>query len=72
MTKAVGMLGPAIEVLPDFVLDQDGRRSSVVMVAHRVGTTHSYFTGIPDVYRSHGMYATHKFVEPFSNNVVSI
>ena len=71
MIKAVATLGPVIEVHPDFVKEQDGHSSSMVMVAHRIGTTHSYFTGIPDVYRSHGMYATHKFVEPFSNGVVS-
>jgi hypothetical protein len=70
MVKAVATLGPVIEILPEFVLDQYGFQSSVVMVAHRTGTTHSYFTGIPDVYRAHGMYATHKFVEPFSNNMV--
>lgn len=70
LTASVGTLGPVVEVLPDFVKENDGLSSSVVMVAHRIGTTHSYFTGIPDVYRSHGMYATQKFVEPFSNNVV--
>lgn len=70
LAASVGTLGPVIEVLPDFVKENDGLSSSVVMVAHRIGTTHSYFTGIPDVYRCHGMYATQKFVEPFSNNVV--
>jgi hypothetical protein len=71
LAASVGTLGPVFEALPDFVTESDGLPSSVVMVAHRIGTTHSYFTGIPDVYRSHGMYATQKFVEPFSNNVVS-
>ena len=33
-------------------------------------STHSYFTGISDVYRFHSLYAVEKVVEPFSNGVV--
>jgi len=49
MERAVGILGPVVEVVPDFEVDSDGGTSALVMVAHRTGSTHSYFTGIPDV-----------------------
>ena len=42
----------------------------VCVVLVLVRSTHSYFTGISDVYRYYDLYAVEKFVEPFSNGVV--
>jgi len=37
----------------------------LLMVAHRGGSTHSFFSGLPSLYRWHGAYAVSKFVEVF-------
>eukprot|EP00052_Salpingoeca_macrocollata_P027944 m.267599 g.267599 ORF g.267599 m.267599 type:complete len:1069 (-) comp22804_c7_seq3:147-3353(-) len=70
MAKAVGTLCPVIEVVDNITQQPKGREETMVMVAHHIGSTHSYFTGIPDVYRFYYFYATRKYVEPFSNGVV--
>ena len=33
-------------------------------------STHSYFTGLSDVYRYYDLFAVEKYVEPFANGVV--
>jgi glutamate dehydrogenase len=42
----------------------------LLVIGHKIGTTHSYFTGTPDVYRWYGMYAVEKGVEVFANGVI--
>lgn len=42
----------------------------LLVIGHRAGTTHSYFTGTPLVYRWYGMYAVSKHVEVLANGVV--
>lgn len=65
LTRASEAMGPAIDTLPLFHGEE-----SLVLVAHRIGSTHSYFTAVPQVYRYHNMYASRKYVEPFANNIV--
>ncbi len=69
LNKGSETLGPAVTVEPEFVLE-DGTVSSLVLIAHRIGSTHSYFTSVAAVYRQYGMYAMRKHVEPFANNMV--
>lgn len=47
VTKCVAELGPAIEMAEK----PNVKGETVLMIAHHIGSTHSYFTGIPDVYR---------------------
>ena len=69
LNKGSTTLGPAVTVEPEFVLE-DGTMASLVLIAHRIGSTHSYFTSVAAVYRQYGMYAMRKHVEPFANNMV--
>lgn len=57
------------ENIPD-VNAKDEDDHVALFIAHRVGSTHWYFTGIPDVYRYYGLYAVRKYVEPFANGIV--
>eukprot|EP00052_Salpingoeca_macrocollata_P001084 m.23786 g.23786 ORF g.23786 m.23786 type:complete len:1092 (+) comp11091_c0_seq2:190-3465(+) len=66
MKESVETMGPVIKLIPNYASEEE----TLVMVAHHIGSTHSYFTGIPDVYRYYYFYAPRKYVEPFSNNVV--
>lgn len=56
-----GQQGPGAQVAVEGLL---------LMVGHKLGSTHSFFSGLPDIYRWHGMYAVAKFVEVFRNGVV--
>ncbi|RYG47819.1 hypothetical protein EON67_08190 [archaeon] len=44
--------------------------SVLLVIGHRAGSTHSYFSATPDVYRWYGMYAVNKTVEVLANGVI--
>ncbi|KYQ88330.1 NAD+ dependent glutamate dehydrogenase [Tieghemostelium lacteum] len=64
MNEVVGKLGPVIKFYPS---KDNGAR---LVVAYRRGSTHSYWSSISELYHYHQMYATHKYVEQFSNGIV--
>ncbi|GAM20879.1 hypothetical protein SAMD00019534_040540 [Acytostelium subglobosum LB1] len=64
MSQAVHRLGPVIQHFP---YKSNGAR---LVIAHRRGSTHSYWSAISELYHFHQMYATHKDVEQFSNGIV--
>lgn len=72
VNRAANQLAPVIEhdMPKTSESERTGKRFKRLMVAFRVGSTHSYLSGISDVYRYYGMYATRKYVEPFSNGIV--
>ncbi|EGG19619.1 NAD+ dependent glutamate dehydrogenase [Cavenderia fasciculata] len=64
MNEVVHKLGPVIKHYP---YQTNGSR---LVVAYRRGSTHSYWSAISELYHYHQMYATHKYVEQFSNGIV--
>nr|AOE43332.1 glutamate dehydrogenase 2 [Coremiostelium polycephalum] len=64
MKEVVGKLGPVIRHYP---YQTNGAR---LVIAYRRGSTHSYWSAISELYHYHEMYATHKYVEQFSNGIV--
>ena len=81
VNEASTRMGPAIAV--QHVIDDAAEDSAtaagasptvsesiLLLIGHRVGSTHSYFTGTSDVYRWIGLYAVAKSVEVFSNGIV--
>ena len=73
VAQAASQLAPVIEYDIPGNVAEDGSTTTTcprIIVAFRGGSTHSYFSGISDVYRYYNMYATRKYVEPFSNGVV--
>ena len=41
-----------------------------LFIGHKAGSTHSYFSSTPDVYRWYGLFAVAKTVEVFANGVI--
>lgn len=82
LTEASTRMGPAIhvevgvDVSAGEDLDISGKREGQevetvsLFIGHRSGSTHSYFSATPDVYRWHGLAAIAKTVETFSNGVI--
>ncbi|EFA75301.1 NAD+ dependent glutamate dehydrogenase [Heterostelium album PN500] len=64
MNEVVHKLGPVIKHYP---YQTNGAR---LVIAYRRGSTHSYWSAISELYHYHRMYATHKYVEQFSNGIV--
>jgi len=64
MNEVVTKQGPVIKFYP---YQTNGAR---LVIAYRRGSTHSYWSAISELYHFHQMYATHKYVEQFSNGVV--
>lgn len=69
VSEASLRLGPSIRV---FNPASDGAHPGqfMLLVGFKAGSTHSYFTGISDVYRYYDLFAIEKYVEPFANGVV--
>ncbi|KAM9956355.1 hypothetical protein ACTFIR_003068 [Dictyostelium discoideum] len=63
MNEVVGKQGPVIKHYP---YQTNGAR---LVIAYRRGSTHSYWSAIGELYHFHQMYATHKYVEQFSNGI---
>ncbi|GAM27950.1 hypothetical protein SAMD00019534_111260 [Acytostelium subglobosum LB1] len=64
MNEVVTRLGPVIRHYP---YQTNGAR---LVIAYRRGSTHSYWSAVSELYHFHQMYATHKYVEQFSNGIV--
>ena len=62
---AVERLGEVIKVFP-----RPEKKTKQIVVAHRLGSTHSYFSAISLVLNSYGIYSRRKYVEQFNNGVV--
>ncbi len=67
LAEASSRMAPSIRVFKPSGSDAN---ECLLLVGYRTGSTHSYFTGISDVYRYYNLYAVEKFAEPFSNGVV--
>lgn len=44
MTETVQTRAPVVRVVPQ-VQEEDGKASSLVLIAHKIGDTHSFFNG---------------------------
>lgn len=64
VAEASSRLAPSIRVF------QQSADNVLLLVGFKAGSTHSYFTGISDVYRHYDLFAIEKYVEPFSNGIV--
>eukprot|EP01111_Echinosteliopsis_oligospora_P014812 TRINITY_DN5681_c1_g1_i1.p1 TRINITY_DN5681_c1_g1~~TRINITY_DN5681_c1_g1_i1.p1 ORF type:complete len:630 (-),score=158.98 TRINITY_DN5681_c1_g1_i1:162-2051(-) len=64
MIEAVKSLGPVIRAFQQ--ADPSVWR---LVVAYKRGSTHSYWSGISDLYHFYGLYSTHKYVEQFANGM---
>jgi hypothetical protein len=42
---------------------------SVVTIAYKKGTTHSFMSSITQLMRKEKLYCTRKYIEPFSNGI---
>ena len=63
--QAVKQLGTVIDIFP-----RPEKKTKQVVIAHRRGSTHSYFSAISLVLNSYGIYSRRKYVEQFANGVV--
>eukprot|EP00043_Microstomoeca_roanoka_P010747 m.101903 g.101903 ORF g.101903 m.101903 type:complete len:1058 (+) comp14992_c1_seq1:155-3328(+) len=59
---------PVVQFFPEF--EDEGHKSTLLLISHFVGDTHSFFVGMPSVYRHYHMFARTKFVEMFSNGII--
>mmetsp|Transcript_5048 Transcript_5048/g.7107 ORF Transcript_5048/g.7107 Transcript_5048/m.7107 type:complete len:1008 (-) Transcript_5048:48-3071(-) len=64
IAEAVKCSGPVIKLTQNEV--PTGKH---LLVAYRSGTTHSFFSGMTDLYHSYNHYSTRKFIEHFSNGI---
>ncbi|EDQ91898.1 uncharacterized protein MONBRDRAFT_17767 [Monosiga brevicollis MX1] len=69
MNQVMDNHGYAIKSYSD-VIDSEGEKSTLVMVAHLRDDGAGFFVGVPNVYRFHNLFASSKAVETFANGVV--
>eukprot|EP01119_Soliformovum_irregulare_P017228 TRINITY_DN507_c0_g1_i1.p1 TRINITY_DN507_c0_g1~~TRINITY_DN507_c0_g1_i1.p1 ORF type:complete len:1023 (-),score=385.85 TRINITY_DN507_c0_g1_i1:36-3032(-) len=67
ISEAVGKMNPVIR----FVNSDDPQQEKHLLICHHTGSTHSYFSGITDMYHSLGLYATRKTVRQFNNGLTT-
>jgi hypothetical protein len=53
-------IGPVVEI-------HKSEKETMMLIVYRNNTTHSFFSGITDLYHSAGWSSTKKFVDIFSN-----
>lgn len=68
MDELVGQLGPVIRVVIGD--DEGGDIDAMIYIGFHSASTHSYFTGVSDVYRFYNFFAESKLVESFSNGAL--
>lgn len=68
LIKASGQMNPAFDT--EVWTEPDGSKMARLVIAFKVGATHSYFSSFADVYRAHGLFSSRKYVEFFSNGIV--
>lgn len=68
VTKAAERLGPVVQVME--VDCKDGKEVRI-MVAYHKETTQAFFSGLTELYRSHNLHSTRKYVETYKNGMRS-
>ncbi|EGD82878.1 NAD+ dependent glutamate dehydrogenase [Salpingoeca rosetta] len=66
--KTVETGEPVFQFFQDF--EDEGHKATLLLVSHFIGDTHSFFVGMPAVYRHYYMFAHTKYVEMFSNGII--
>ena len=66
--EAASQMVPAFDT--EMWQEPDGSKMVRFVIGYKVGATHSYFSGLADVYRAHGLFSSRKYVEYFSNGIV--
>jgi len=64
LTQAVNQMSPVIHLIETDVKDE-----RLLIIGYRHHTTHSYFSGITDLYHSLSLYSPKKYVDQFANGI---